>query len=195
MPTQFDFDLIKIIAKIGEKKVKNMSYDKCGDPRFFNNRSESANKIGLFFMIIAHLFVAKICSKFEIFRVGFKGTFRSCQDWNTCEIFEANKWKYIGLNFVLWIVLGAGALGLNYKFGTTGQVANSNGKNFGKERNYCLQTKGKDDFSKIFWNSMINIWIVTDLTICLILMPCLVFKYYMDKALMNGNWIELLIHV
>ena len=42
--------------------------------------------------------------------------------------------------------------------------------------------------------SMINIWIITDILICLLTMPCLTLNYYMDKQLEANQWLELLVH-
>ena len=42
--------------------------------------------------------------------------------------------------------------------------------------------------------SMINIWIITDIFICLLTMPCLTLNYYMDKKLEANQWLELLVH-
>ena len=41
---------------------------------------------------------------------------------------------------------------------------------------------------------MINIWIITDILICLLTMPCLTLNYYLDKKLEANQWLELLVH-
>ena len=71
------------------------------------------------------------------------------------------------VSLIVWPIFGVVALALNIFFGSIAQA-----KNIKEE---CQ--------SGMFWNSMINIWIIADVIICMLLMPSLVFKFYMDKKL------------
>ena len=72
-------------------------------------------------------------------------------------------WFYIGVNFVLWAVIGFITLGINAVYGAAGY-----GGNFGVHEKEC-----KEFSKKLFMNSMINLWIISDVTISAFSMPCL----------------------
>ena len=169
----FDHAVIQKIVEVGKssqnaKKFKiNALNQKCADPAYF---TEKENKVGLFFMIISHLFAGNFLAKLDFFKIGFQGSYRSLQISSETDKFENDKWKYMGINLVMWVVFGGVALFLNKVFGAAGY-----GGNFPADGS-CKQFA-----ENLFMQSMINIWIITDVIISLISMPCLVIQYYFDK--------------
>jgi hypothetical protein len=107
--------------------------------------------------------------------VGVKGTYKSCRESYTMDEFEGKKWIFTGMNVVAWAAFGAIALGINFHL--------SNKKCDFKDGN-IFRPQG-----------MINLWIIADVIISMLSMPCLILKYYWDKKLMVGQFTELITHV
>jgi hypothetical protein len=185
IPKQFDFDLIEKIRATGEKNnIANIGdkNSKCGNPKFF---TEKENKVGLFFMIICHLFLGQFISRLDRFKTVLAGSYKKVKIASTEKEFTGPMWTYIGVNFVVWIVLGGIALSINAIYGAAGY-----GGNFGKHETEC-----KGFSKKIFMNSMINLWIISDVAVCALSMPCLYLQYYMDKSFFDNQWLELMVHI
>jgi hypothetical protein len=186
-PNQFDFDLI---TKIHEASLKTgnakdvIPFSSCGNPSY--STGEKENKIGLFFLIICHIFMGQFISKLDRYKIGFQGSFRSLRINSNMEEFESSKMSYIILSTVAWLVFGAVAIFLNVAFGAVSV------NTFPPEcKAYSEKKFGVDG---LFNKSMINIWIITDILICLLTMPCLTLNYYLDKKLEENQWLELLVH-
>lgn len=178
-PTVFDAHVISKIIEAGLSKPnpgfpKTFKTDACAAPDKMKN--ESAQKPGVFFMIIVHMFNGLVLDKLiKYTEVGVKGTYKYCRESYTLKEFEDKKWIFILINIVMWAVFGAIALTINYKL--------SDAKCDFKDGN-IFKPKG-----------MINIWIISDVIISMVSMPCLVMKYYWDKALIVGQYTELISHV
>lgn len=183
-PTKFDAHVISNIIKAGisstnqDKKnpgfPKTFKTDACAAPDKMKN--ESSQKPGVFFMIIVHMFNGLVLDKLiKYTEVGVKGTYKYCRESYTLQEFEDKKWIFIVINIVMWAVFGTIALTINYKL--------SDAKCDFKDGNI---------FKPL---GMINIWIISDVFISMASMPCLVLKYYWDKALMVGQFTELITHV
>lgn len=179
-PLQFDFDLIQKIHEANN----SIPFEKCANPKY--STGEKENKIGLFFMITCHLFMGQFVAKLDKFRIGFQSSFRSLRTESRLEDFESQQWFFIAVSTGAWILFGAIALFLNAVFGAVSVHS------FPVEcKSYSENKFGSDG---LFMKSMINIWIITDVLICLLTMPCLTLNYYMDKKLEANQWLELLVH-
>lgn len=179
-PLQFDFDLIQKIHEANNK----IPFEKCANPKY--STGEKENKIGLFFMMICHLFMGQFVSKLDKFKLGFQSSYMSLRTESRMEDFENQKWFFIAVSTGSWVVFGAIAIFLNVEFGAVSVHS------FPKECDTYSNNKFGSD--GLFMKSMINIWIITDVLICLLTMPCLTLNYYMDKKLEANQWLELLVH-
>lgn len=126
-------------------------------------------------MILCHLIMGQFVPKLEMFKTGFKGSFKSLFTQSKTENFENNKWKYILFNTVAWLIFGSISIGINFYYGATG-----GGGHFKK---YGMEKKCADFKKNLKGKSMINLWIFTDIIICLASMPALAINHYMDKNL------------
>jgi hypothetical protein len=99
--------------------------------------------------------------------------------------FEGQAVKLIIGNIIAWAVFGGAALFINKTYGSAGE----RGRYKGDMINKC-----KSFHESSFKRSMINTWIMTDIAVSMISMPCLVFQYYMDKKAYENQWIELIVH-
>ena len=184
IPRQFDFDLIdKIVAasKADTTTSKTLKHDPCGNPAYF---TEKENKVGLFFMIICHIFMAGFVSTLKSFKLGFDNSFRTLYINDHIAEFEKQAPWYVIGNFAAWGVFGSIALGINYIYGASGF-----GGNFGKMSDQCATFR-----KTLYWKSMINMWILVDIILSAISMLCLWIQYQADKNYESHQWFELLIH-
>ena len=89
--------------------------------------------------------------------------------------FEKTYVRYILMSTIAWLIFGSIAIFINV-------IASEEIKYAAADKS-CATEK-----DKFFEHSMINIWIVTDLLICLISMPCVVLNYYTDKTAWYNKW-------
>lgn len=107
----------------------DVKLNKCANPKYFTERE---NKVGLFFMVIVHLFLGQFISKLDSFKIGLQGSYRGLKINSQMDEFETSKWFYILANFGVWIVFGGIALGINMIYGAAGY-----GGNFGALEAEC----------------------------------------------------------
>jgi len=179
IPLQFDFDLAGAISKAAKESNKEFPFTKCSNPRY---SGEKENKVGLFFMIICHIFMGHFVSNLSVVKTGFLGSFKYLNENSKKTEFRENKWTYIIVSTVCWLAFGAIALFINLLFGSTGVGGDK-------------LPDGCDDYKKqLFWNSMINLWIVTDVIIMLVTMPALTLNFYWDKNFDDNQFLELIVN-
>jgi uncharacterized membrane protein len=125
-------------------------------------------------------------SKLDNFKIGFLSSYRSLRNDSLENEFESSKWYYIIVSTIAWLIFGAIALILNVLFG-----AISVNTFPAKCKAYSANKFGLNGH---FNSSMINLWIITDILICLLTMPALTLNYYLDKRLEANQWLELMVH-
>jgi hypothetical protein len=179
IPLQFDYDLAGAISKAAKSEKKEFPYTQCSNPRYSGERE---NKVGLFFMIICHIFMGHFISNLSYVKTGFWGSYKYLNENSKKTEFGDNKFTYILVSTVCWLAFGATALFINLWFGSTGVGGDK-------------LPAGCDDYKKqLFWNSMINLWIVTDIMIMLLSMPALTLNYYLDRNFEENQFLELIIN-
>jgi hypothetical protein len=119
--------------------------------------------------------MGQFVAKTSLFKYGFNGSFKSLHSQSKTQNFENNKIKYIVFNTIIWLFFGIIALGINFYYGATG-----GGGHFKK---YGMEKQCADFVKNLKGKSMINLWMFTDIAICLVSMPALAINHYMDKNL------------